>query len=209
VIGSKPLCASCQELEVRRRADGSYYQSGTAWWGDESKVVLITCQREMKLRSGKKFSPSGTWSVSCVIHHLDDVGGPEVTSWKFDGKASGGDLSSPPVVSHDPLDLLPPEVAAPARGRLSDVWMLTTSSSANEHLTAVRVANDNALLLKATRTAPTETSLLRAEWKLTTLMAPINDSQTVTFECGQRGPVTGEIGSAGSSRDAGPLMPGS
>ena len=112
VIGSKPLCASCQSLIVRRRADGSYYQSGTAWWGDESKAVLIECRREMELRSGKKFSPCGTWTVTGVIHHLLDVGGPEITKWKFDGKASGGDISSPPATSDDPLDLLPPEVAA-------------------------------------------------------------------------------------------------
>lgn len=208
VIGSKPVSASCQRLVVRRRADESYYQSGTAWWGDDSKAVLIECRREMQLRTGKKFSPYGTWSVTGVIHRLLDVGGPETTKWKFDGKAPGGGSSSPPVSSDDPLDLLPPEVAAPVRGGLSDAWMLTTSASATEYLTAIRVVNDEALLLEANRTARTQASLSRAEWKLTTLKAPINGSETFAFECGPRGAPTGEIARSGNNRDIHPLMPG-
>lgn len=208
MIGMKPLCASCESLKVRRRADGSHYQSGTAWWGDESRAVVIKSRREMELRSGQKFSPSGAWNVTGVIHHLGDVGGPEISKWKFDGKSSGGDSSSSPVATNDPLDLLPPEVAAPVRGGLSDAWMVTTSSSATEYLTAIRVFDDEVLLLEANRTARTETSLNRSEWKLTTLKALINESETFAFVCGQRGPATGEISRSGSTRDAHPLLPG-
>lgn len=208
VIGSKPLCASCGSLDVRKRADGGYYQAGTAWWGDETKAVLIECRREMEHRSGRTFSPSGAWSVSGVIHHLDAVGGSEITKWKFDAKATGGDNSSLPVMSEDPLDLLPPEVAAPVRGGLADAWMRITSSSVTEYLTAIRVVNDDALLLEANRTARTETSLPHAEWKLTTLRAPINGSETFAFACGQRGPAAGEIGQSGNNGDTLPLKPG-
>ena len=206
IIGSKPLCASCLDLMVKERSDGTHYQVGTAWWCNQSKAVLIECQREMKLLIGKKFSPIGTWKVSGAIHHLRDVGGPEVSKWKFSGVASGGGESPPPVVTHEPLDLLPAEVAAPVRGGLSDVWALTSSSNATEYLTAVRIDGGDALLLEGTRTAPTETSLHRSEWKLTTLRAPIDRSETFAFESEPRKRVSRDIGGAGGTR---PLMPGS
>lgn len=152
----------------------------------------------MELRSGQKFSPSGAWNVTGVIHRLGDVGGPFITKWKFEGKPPGGDGSSPPVATNDPLDLLPPEVAAPVRGGLSDAWMITTSSSATEYLTAIRVFGDEVLLLEANRRARTETNLNRSQWKLTTLQAPVNESETFAFVCGQRGPATGEIGQSGA-----------
>lgn len=186
LIGVRPLCASCEDLEIRRRVDGSHYQSGTAWWGDESRAVLITCRREVEHRSGKKFSPSGAWNVTCDIHHLGDVGGPEVTKWKFHDNSSGRGAPSPPVTTHDPLDLLPPEVAAPVRGGLSDVWMRTTPSSVTEYLTAIRITAGKALLLEANRRARTEFNLHRSKWKLTTLAAPISQSEALDFSCGHR-----------------------
>lgn len=208
VIGTRALCASCQSLEVKRRADGTHYQTGTAWWGDESRAVLIECRREMEHRGGKKYSPSGAWSVTGVIHHLQNVGGPEVTKWKFRGGASAGDEPSPLVVTRDPLDLLPPEVVTPIRGGLSDVWMLTTSSSAKEYLTAIRVVNDQVLLLEANRTARTETSLHLSEWTLTTLAAPIIQSESFTCVSAERDRALGEEGRPDSKRNIHPLIPG-
>ena len=208
VIGTKSLCASCENLKVRRRADGTHYQSGTAWWGDESSAAIIWCRREMEFRSDQKFSPSGAWDVTGVKYHLGDVGGPEISKWKFDGKPAGGDGASPPVVTNDPLDLLPPDVAAPVRGGLSDVWMRHSSSSATEHLTAIRVFDNEVLLLEANRTARTEVNLFRSEWKLTTLRASINESETFAFACGQKGSAAPAVGDSGSTRDVHRLRPG-
>ena len=153
----------------------SFLGDSTAWWGDESRAVLIECRRQMNHQSGNRYSPSGKWNVTGVIHRLHDVGGPEKTKWKFNGSASEGDDSSPPVVTHDPLDLLPPDVVAPIRGGLSDIWMLVTSSNATEYLTAIRVVDDEVLLLdiEANRTSRSEASLHRSEWKLATLASRV------------------------------------
>jgi hypothetical protein len=194
VIGSKPFCASCLDLKVKRRSDGTHYQVGTAWWCNQAKAVLIECRREMKLIEGKKFSSIGTWKVSGVVHHLGDVGRPEMSKWRFSGEASGRDDSSPTTVTHDPLDLLPPEVAAPVQGGLSDVWAVISESSAIEYLTAIKVSGGDALLLEGTRTATSEVSLRQSEWILRTLRAPIEKSEVFVFELGSRNPMNVEIG---------------
>jgi hypothetical protein len=183
-IGSEPISASCSELTVRRRPDGGHYQVGTAWWGDESRAVLMECQREMEHRGGKRFAPRGDWSVSGVVHHLSGVGGRETSTWSFDSGARRGNDSSPPVLAQDPLDLLPPDVVAPIRGGFSDLWRITSSSSADEYLCAVKLVNGEALLLGATRTSRTNAGLLRAGWVVTTLVASINRSEPFAFVCG-------------------------
>lgn len=205
VIGRRPLCASCLEIKLKRRADGTHYQSGTAWWGDRSRAVLIEGQREMKLLSGNKFSPSGTWRVSGVIHHLQGGGGPEVSTWQFSTGAIGQESLAPPVMTKEALDLLPPEVAAPVRGGFSDVWMRTSPSNAAEFLTAVKVSDGVAFLLEANRTAPSESTLSRAEWKLTTLRARIERSEEFGFECGKSPAGPRPIR---RSQGAVPLLPG-
>ncbi len=205
VIRSKPLTASCLGLNVKRRADASHYQTGTAWWADQSIATFIECQREMEHRDGKAYSARGDWIVSGVMYHLDEVGGPEVSTWMFDGRSAGREGSVPPAHTDDPLDLLPPEVAAPVRGGLSDVWMDIvwtgpTDSHATEYLRAIRVVGGEAFLLAGTRTAPAKGSLFNAEWALTTLIAPIATSETFSFTCEKRTRATEPIGGAEAAR---------
>lgn len=205
VIHLKPLTASCLGLNVKRRADASHYQTGTAWWADESIATFIECQREMEHRDGMAYSARGDWIVTGVVYHLDDVGGPEVSTWEFDGRSAGHEGSVPPAHTDDPLDLLPPDVAAPVRGGLSDVWMDIvrtgpTESRATEHLRALRVVGGEAFLLAGTRIAPAKSRLFNAEWTLTTLIAPIVTSETYSFTCEKRTRETGRIGSAEGAR---------
>lgn len=200
VIGPAPLCASCLNLEVKRRSDGTHYQSGSAWWCDTTRAVLIECRREVKRLEGNKFSPGGNWSVSGVIHHLDDVGGPEESTWEFEGTSSHGKGASSAIVTQDPLDLLPSEVAAPVRGGQSDVWALVSPSSVTEYLTAVKVVDAEVLFLEGKRTARSKQSLHRGAWTLTTLVAPIRASEHFNFQCGTASLSDHKFGSAASGR---------
>ncbi|MGC8511159.1 MAG: hypothetical protein ACP5PB_09860 [Acidimicrobiales bacterium] len=186
VIGKAALCASAKRLTVRRRADGSAYQSGTAWWADTTRAVIIDLRREMERRGGRRYAPVGAWRVSGVVHHLDDVGGAEHSTWQYDAAASRGASTSPPVITDEPLDLLPADVAAPVRGGQSDVWRESSRTSATEFLTALRVSDDEARLLEAHRAARGEAALTRAPWSVTTLMAPVIRSVPFDFTCAQR-----------------------
>ncbi len=184
VIGKAALCASAKGLTVRRRADGSTYQSGSAWWADTTRAVIIDVRREVELRRGRRYEPVGAWRVSGVAHHLEDVGGAEHSTWQYDAAGTSGANSSPSVITDDPLDLLPPGVAAPVRGGLSDVWRESSPTSATEFLTALRVNDEEVRLLEAHRTARSEKVLTRAPWSVTTLMAPVTRRAPFAFTCG-------------------------
>ena len=183
LIGSKALCASCTELRVRRRANGTYYQWAQAWWGDDARAVLFDVQREMTHRRGREYSPRGAWRVAGTLYHFGATERPFTTTWRFDAGSSTGATGSPPIAADDPLDLLPVEVAVPVRGGLSDVWREETRGRSAEYLTAVRVLSDRVLLLEATRHAKTPSGLARAEWVLTTLDASITGRETISFTC--------------------------
>ena len=183
VIGSTALSASCKDLRVRRRSDGTHYQSAEAWWGDETRAVLFTVHREMAQRGGRQFAPSGAWRVNGTVYHLGAVGGPETSTWQFDASTSKRGNSSPPITTHEPLDLLPADVAAPIRGGLSDVWRERSTGSAAEYLTAVRVIENRVLLLEAHRTARSIRALPSAAWVLTTLDAPITERTPFNLTC--------------------------
>ncbi|MCU1363802.1 MAG: hypothetical protein JWM55_1630 [Acidimicrobiaceae bacterium] len=208
IIGVSQLCASCEELGVRRRPDGTHYQSGEAWWGDATRAVLMTLSREMVQRGGRQFSPGGAWRVSGMVHHLGDVGGPEKSTWQYDPAASTGKSDSPPVKTNDPLDLLPPDVAAPVRGGSSDVWLETSSSSATEYLTAIRVLANKVLQLEANRTARSKAALLRAAWTLTTLEAPITKSVPFAFTIDGQTLASGARNVLGGTPPGVPRLPG-
>jgi hypothetical protein len=186
VIGRTALCASAKRLQVTRRADGRTDQSGTAWWVDVVRVVIIELRRELEARHGGRYTPIGAWRVSGVRHHLDDVGGGEHSTWRYDATGSKGASASPLVLTHEPLDLLPPDVAAPVRGGLSDVWRESSGTSATEFLTALRVFGGEALVLEAHRTARRERALVRAPWEVTTLVAPIIRSVPFAFTCDEQ-----------------------
>jgi hypothetical protein len=207
-IGSTALSASCDELQVRRRADGTHYQSGEAWWGDEARAVLFTIRREMANRGGRKYSPKGAWNVSGTVYHLGATGGPETSKWKFDAAASKGGNTSPPVTTSDPLDLLPADVAAPVRGGLRDVWRESSTGSAAEYLTAIRVVENRVLLLEANRTARSIRALASATWVLTTLDAPITERAPFNFTCDEGELYTGAPDQLGGASGEQPLMPG-
>ncbi len=184
LIGSKALSASCTGIHTRRRANGTHYQSVEAWWADEIRALLLTVHREMTHRGGRQYSPSGPWSVTGTVYHLGSADRPLTTTWRFDAPASKRAARVPPTVSDDPLDLLPAEVVAPIRGGLSDVWREQIGDSAAEYLTAIRVVNnDRVLLLEANRTAKTIRQLSVAEWVLTTLDAPIAGHEPIRFTC--------------------------
>ena len=182
LIGSKALSASCEAMRLRRRSNGTYYQSAKAWWGDESRALMMTVEREMSTRGSRQYSPSGAWNVTGTLYRLGTTDRPFTTTWRFDAQGSKG-TASPPVVTDDPLDLLPAEVAAPIRGGLSDVWREHSRASAAEYLTAIRIVNDRVLLLEAHRSATTTRQLLGAEWVLTTLDAPITAREPIRFTC--------------------------
>ncbi|MGC8511339.1 MAG: hypothetical protein ACP5PB_10770 [Acidimicrobiales bacterium] len=184
VIGSKALSASCTGMYLRRRANGTHYQSAKAWWADETRAVLITLQREMAHRGGRQYAPSGPWSVTGTLYHLGPADRPLTTTWRFDAPAATGTAKAPPTVSDDPLDVLPAEVVAPIRGGLSDAWREHSRDSATEYLTAIRVVNDDrVLLLEANRTAATVRQLADAAWVLTTLDAPITRHDPIRLTC--------------------------
>lgn len=208
VIGSTALSASCEELRVRRRPNGTHYQSGEAWWGDEARAALITVRREMEHRGGRQYSPNGAWNVSGTVYHLGAVGGPEASKWQFDASASKGSNALPPVTTHDPLDLLPADVAAPVRGGLSDVWRESSTGSAAEYLTAIRVLDNRVLLLEANRTARSIRALASAPWVLTTLDAPITDRAPFGFTCDDAELHQGTRDQLGGASGEQPLMPG-
>jgi hypothetical protein len=159
----------------------------------------------MKRIEGNKFSAGGDWNVSGVIHLLDDVGGAEESTWKFEGGSSGGKNMSSAMMTKDPLDLLPSDVAAPVRGGQSDVWALISPSSVTEYLTAVKVVDAEVLFLEGKRTARSKKSLYRSEWRLTTLVAPIHTSEHFNFSCGPTSLGDRRLGSA--ARDWTPRPP--
>ena len=206
VIGVTALCASANSLQLRRRADGSHYQTGTAWWADTGRAVMLDVYREMEHRGTRQYSPIGAWRVSGTVHHLRDVGGAERSTWQHDASPKGGS-SSPPVVSDDPLDLLPPDVAAPVRGGLSDAWRDISDVSITEYLTAIRVSDHEVLFLEANRTARSDGALSRAPWSVTTLMAPVTKRVPFSFTCDARAAVGGEEG-RGAIGDRRPRLPG-
>ncbi len=182
MIGSKALCASCEALRVRRRSNATHYQSAKAWWGDETRALMVTVEREMSKRGSRQYSPNGMWNATGTLYRLGATDRPLTTTWRFDAQGSTG-AASPQVVTDDPLDLLPAEVAAPIRGGLSDVWREHSRTSAAEYLTAIRIVNDRVLLLEAHRSATTIRQLLGAEWVLTTLDAPITGHESIRFTC--------------------------
>lgn len=181
LIGSTALSAGCEGLRTRRRANDTYYQSGEAWWGDATRAVLFTVRRELTHRGGDRYAPRSPWDVSGTIYYLGDVGGPERSTWQFDTATSKARNASRPVTTDEPLDLLPPDVAAPVRGGRSDVWREHDPDSAAEHLSAIRTFDDRVLLLGASRTAPNVRALTSAAWTLTTLDAPITRREPFGF----------------------------
>ena len=62
MIGSKALYASCEALRVRRRSNAIHYQSAKAWWGDETRALMVTIQREMTKRGSRQYTPNGAWT---------------------------------------------------------------------------------------------------------------------------------------------------
>ncbi len=186
-IGSAAISASAQELAVRRRSTGSHYQSGDAWWGDDDRAIVFTVRREMAHRGGRSYSPNGPWLVIGTRYQLGQVGGPERSTWQYDSSTTTGSGHARPTTTSDPLDLLPPDVTAPIRGGLSDVWREISTEQATEYLTAIRARDNCVLLLEAHRTASSIAALSSAAWQLTTLDAPIIASTPISFTCSDDG----------------------
>ncbi len=181
LIDGEPLAASCDRPRVVRRADASYEQRGSAWWGRAGRAVVLDLRREMAPRGGTRFAPTGAWRVTGTLHHLGSVGEPELSTWAFEGGGVGGARSGAPVMSDDPLDLLPPDVVAPVRGGQSDAWRDIAPHEVCEWVEALRVTRDEAYLLRATRVADSVERVSGATWTIATLMAPITRSESFSF----------------------------
>ena len=187
-IGTRAISASAHDLVVRRRPDGALYQSCEAWWGDDLGAVLDTVRRPMAHRDGRSYAPSGPWTVSGTLYQFGAVDGLERSAWQFDGSSVRERTHSSPTTTVEPLDLLPPEVTAPIRGGLSDVWREHSRDRATEYLTAIRILDHRVLLLEAHRTARRLTALVSAAWELTTFDAPIAARSPISFTCIDDGP---------------------
>ncbi len=182
LIGTDSLSASSDPPAVMKRADGTFYQSAAAWWGDEKRLLVFTYEREMERVGGKQFRPASTWSVNGSLSRLGPVGGPERSVWRFDASGAGEAARKTPTTD-DPLDLLPPEVVGLIRGGDTDAWQLHRKEWASETVVGMHFTTGRALLLRAVREATSRKALSSADWHLETLDAPVVEKAPVLLAC--------------------------
>ena len=70
LIGSQAFAADGRDPIVKRRADGTCYQTGDAWWGDETRLLVIDYHRDMEQIGERQFRPAGAWRVEGQLSRL-------------------------------------------------------------------------------------------------------------------------------------------
>ena len=180
LIGSQALAADGRDPIVKRRADGTCYQTGDAWWGDETRLLVIDYRRDMEQIGERQFRPAGAWRVEGQLSRLGGVGGPEHSTWSYDAAGTTGGAGRTPK-THDPLDILPPDLARPVREGVAAAWKTWNSKSADETVVAMYCTNERVLLLRSVREASSRRALALADWHAETLNAPVTEREIVKF----------------------------
>lgn len=159
---------------TKRRSDGSHYQWIEAWWASTLRLVRFGAHRALAPVGGGKLTPAGPWEVRGAVHDYPYPIETTRSTWQFQVPApSPGDRRHPRARSADPLEILPPQVAAPLFGAESDAWREWGKRWARETVVAFKMGEGRVLALRAERRTTSQATLDAAAWTVETVDAPI------------------------------------
>lgn len=178
LLDGAEVAASANDPETKKRPDGSHYRAVEGWWASVSRFVEINARQELQAIGDNHFRPSGAWHVSARVDHFPPNLELMATRWRFDAAGSGL-TPGKQRKADDALDALPPKLAAPVVGGLSDAWRESSRGWAQETIVAARVVEGRVRILKATREATSGRALTSTDWLALTLEAPIASTDRI------------------------------
>jgi len=185
ILVGREVAASADAPTAMRRSDGSHYQLVTAWWASTSRFVILQARRELASLDARKLRPAGPWSAAGRVLYLPDGLGVTTSVWRRpSGPGAGGTAKH--QRTDDPLELLPPEVAKPLVGGVSDAWRRIGTGWATETVVAMRTVPGRVKVLRAERQATSRRALDDADWTVETIDAAVTGSSEFSLGKGRR-----------------------
>ncbi|MHB1519122.1 MAG: hypothetical protein ACYCVN_09330 [Acidimicrobiales bacterium] len=171
-ISQPNLVEWVDESRTRRRRDGTYYQQLSGWWATVRQLNLVTVRRQLGPAGGGRLRPCGPWVAGGTSYVLPNGLSPERTTWRF--RAPEG----PPVPltganSDQPLDLLPPHLAALLAGGEAQAILSCSRRVVEEEVLAYRLVDHRVRILHGARSARTRDDLAVSDWMVQSLDAPV------------------------------------
>ena len=173
VLLGPPVAADAEQPVTKRRPDGTHYQQSIGWWMGGDRYVAIDARRILAPAEGQKLKPAGAWKIEGTVCHIRPGVIPTSSQWRYDPGASGAGPTKRRARVEDPLDALPPELAAPVREADANAWREYGRGWASETLVAAVVTAERIRVLKAERKSTSRRGLESSDWHAVTLDAPI------------------------------------
>lgn len=167
------ICADAENPVAKRRSDGSYYQEMKAWWVGAGSYVDIRAVRELVQAGDGRLRPNGPWSAASIVYTLPPGVRAMHSVWRSAESSGSGSKQDTGTLTDDALDILPPQVAAPVAGGLSDAWLEWGKGFAHEVVVALRPLDGRIRALRAERSGRSRKMLPNCDWHIDTVDAPI------------------------------------
>ncbi len=178
IIAGSEIAAWAEPPVTKRRADGCFYQIVSAWWADETRLVVFDVMRDLEQMGKGQFRPVGAWAPQGTVYQFPSgVSAVTYSSTPEEGVSAKDNNSGASAIAKDPLDVLPEYLQSPMRGGTAGACLQTGRKWVRETVVAQKVGAGRAHVLRAQRDASSKQSLSQSTWTITSIDVPVHGSR--------------------------------
>jgi hypothetical protein len=179
VIAGAAIAAWAEPPVAKRRTDGSAYQFITAWWANNTKLVVFEVVRDLEDASPGRLRPAGAWVPRGMVYQFPAGISAVTYSSPTEPGSSGTDSGGAPEIAESPLDVLPEYLQSQLRGGAAGAFLQTRTKWARETVVAQRIDAGRVRIIRAEREAKSQQSLSSSTWAITSIDAPVAGSRRI------------------------------
>ena len=177
-IAGSEIAAWAEPPVTKRRADGSFYQVVSAWWADETRLVVFDVMRDLEQMGKGQFRPAGAWAPQGTVYQFPSgVSAVTYSSTPEEAVSAKHGKGGANEIAKDPLDVLPEYLQSPVRGGTAGACLQTGHKWVRETIVAQKVGGGRAHVLRAQRDASSKRSLPQSTWTITSIDVPVHGSR--------------------------------